>query len=228
MIAQTPVIGKSMDYDPWHKPVSRLSQQTKESCLQIARLVDQDSDQQASATLPEERLALFKTSRAQLSLLRAAHRRTLHQVQASKERTAGVKTEVDNLHLTLSNLQYEQKHLQDEIMNCESYDHTYLALPLIPESDFLEEFSEQRTLSPSDLVMSRIAHEQTEREKLEQRRQTLLRKKQALITENNRRRDNLTNLDKDLERFIDAARPIQQLLEREDQSQRGAAREQTS
>lgn len=80
-------------------------------------------------------------------------------------------------------------------------------------------------------MVARISHEHAEREKLEQARQELLKRKQALITENNKRKEDLASLDQDLEKFIDvccslhetlksltmlqAAKPIQKLFEKE-------------
>ena len=52
-------------------------------------------------------------------------------------------------------------------------------------------------------MVARINHEHAEREKLEQARQELLKRKQALIAENKKRKDDLANLDQDLEKFID-------------------------
>jgi phosphatidylinositol glycan class S len=52
-------------------------------------------------------------------------------------------------------------------------------------------------------MIARINHEHAEREKLEQARQELLKRKQALIAENKKRKDDLANLDQDLEKFID-------------------------
>ena len=53
------------------------------------------------------------------------------------------------------------------------------------------------------MMTARIDHEYSEREALEQERQVLLKKKQALIAENKKRKDDLASLDKDLEKFID-------------------------
>ena len=52
-------------------------------------------------------------------------------------------------------------------------------------------------------MFARINHELSEREVLEQERQGLLKKKQGLIADNKKRKDDLANLDKDLETFID-------------------------
>lgn len=52
-------------------------------------------------------------------------------------------------------------------------------------------------------MFARIDHERTVREGLEQQRQELLKRKQKLIADNKRRKDDLANLDNDLEKFID-------------------------
>jgi len=46
-----------------------------------------------------------------------------------------------------------------------------------------------------------------EREALESQRLELQKRKQKLIAENKKRRDDLANLDKDLEKFIDVSYP---------------------
>ena len=83
--------------------------------------------------------------------------------------------------------------------------HKYLSLPLIPEEEFLQLFPEHASLDAHELMIARIKHEHDEREKLEQARQELLKRKQALIAENKKRKDDLANLDADLERFIDVS-----------------------
>lgn len=54
-------------------------------------------------------------------------------------------------------------------------------------------------------MVARIDHERSEREALEQQRQELLKRKQKLIADNKRRKDDLANLDNDLEKFIDVS-----------------------
>lgn len=81
--------------------------------------------------------------------------------------------------------------------------HKYLSLPLIPVEEFLQLHPEHQETNEHELMIARINHEHSEREKLEQARQELLKRKQALIAENKKRKDDLASLDKDLERFID-------------------------
>ena len=52
-------------------------------------------------------------------------------------------------------------------------------------------------------MFARINYELKEREELEKARQELLKKKQSLIADNQKRKDDLASLDKDLETFID-------------------------
>ena len=54
-------------------------------------------------------------------------------------------------------------------------------------------------------MIARINHEHLERELLEQKRQGLLKRKQGLIAENKKRKDDLASLDNDLEKFIDVS-----------------------
>lgn len=83
------------------------------------------------------------------------------------------------------------------------YSHKYQQLPLIPVDEFLAQNPEHQEDDENTLMVARIDHERAEREALEQQRQELLKRKQKLIAENKRRKDDLANLDKDLEKFID-------------------------
>jgi THO complex subunit 5 len=102
-----------------------------------------------------------------------------------------------------------------ETLTCAFSSHKYTALPLIPLDGFYSLFPEHKSLGEHDLMITRIAHEHAERQALEEKRQGLLKRKQALIAENNRRKEDLANLDKDLERFIEAADPIIKTFEKE-------------
>lgn len=83
--------------------------------------------------------------------------------------------------------------------------HKYQQLPLIPVEEFLAQHPEHADDDENELTVARIDHERAEREALEQQRQELLKRKQKLIADNKKRRDDLANLDKDLEKFIDVS-----------------------
>ncbi len=81
--------------------------------------------------------------------------------------------------------------------------HTYTQLPLMPAEEFLALHPDRADDDENALMVARISYEKAEREKLEQQRQELVKRKSKLISDNKRRRDDLTSLDMDLERFID-------------------------
>ena len=87
----------------------------------------------------------------------------------------------------------------------DAYSHKYQQLPLIPVEEFLTQHPEHQDDDENTLMVARIDHERAEREALEQQRQELLKRKQKLIADNKRRKDDLANLDKDLEKFIDVS-----------------------
>ena len=87
-----------------------------------------------------------------------------------------------------------------------AYSHKYLQLPLISIEEFLQIHPEHADDDEKSLMFARINHELSEREALESQRQILLKKKQGLIADNKKRKDDLASLDKDLETFIDVCR----------------------
>ncbi|KMU83941.1 hypothetical protein CIHG_01725 [Coccidioides immitis H538.4] len=179
--------------DPSLLPVLKASSETLTQCQNLLGLLDPTA---LTSPLPQETvLNISKQQKlvfALLSQLRGLNREAI-----------------------LNNLYYEQRHLSGESPACESYDHPYTSLPLIPVQEFLAIYPEHANSNDNELMIARINHEHAEREKLEQARQELLKRKQALIAENKKRKDDLASLDLDLERFIDAAKPIQKLFEKE-------------
>ncbi|KAL1957578.1 hypothetical protein VTO42DRAFT_5689 [Malbranchea cinnamomea] len=202
--------------DPALLPVLQASEEALKQCQNLLALLDPEKmelppSQETLSAISKQQKLVFSL----LARLRGLNREAILNVRATKQVTAEARQEIDRLHLQLQNLYYEQRHLSGEIAACESYDHSYLSLPLIPEEEFLALHPEHRNSTPHELMIARITHEHAEREKLEQARQELLKRKQALIAENKKRKEDLASLDMDLERFIDAAKPIQKLFERE-------------
>ncbi|CAD6448364.1 061d2324-e1d8-4fb0-8a0b-dc26b4df7d65 [Sclerotinia trifoliorum] len=201
--------------DPSLKLALETSNQTREQAIALLDFVST-----ASTTSAPSNEVLLQISKQQkllltyLAQLRGLHRDSHAGARETKALTAEARQEVDRLHLQLQNLYYEQRHLQGEIAACESYDHKYQQLPLIPVDEFLAQHPEHADADENALMIGRIDHEHQERLKLEEQRQGLLKKKQGLIADNKKRKDDLANLDKDLEKFIDAAKPIQKTFER--------------
>ncbi|KFZ19165.1 hypothetical protein V502_03800 [Pseudogymnoascus sp. VKM F-4520 (FW-2644)] len=201
--------------DPSLKAVLIASREARQQAIDLLTLTSSPT----TAALPPATAALQiskqqKLLNGYLAQLRGLQRQATFGARDIKAQTAEARQEVDRLHLQLQNLYYEQRHLQGEIAACEAYDHKYLELPLIPESEFLALFPAHVGADEEALMAARIEHEHAEREALEQQRQGLLKMKQGLIADNKRRKEDLASLDKQLENFIDAAKPIQKTLEK--------------
>ncbi|KAF4122416.1 THO complex subunit 5 [Geosmithia morbida] len=190
-----------------------------ESSLSSSETTAEDSAAGAAPTpTPEQKAKVAKQQAlflASIAQLRGVHRHVTLAARDTKAQTAEARQEVDRLHLQLQNLYYEQRHLHDEIAACEGYEHKYQQLPLMPEDEFLAKYPEHADDDENTLMFARIDAERVDREGLEQQRQELLKRKSKLIADNKRRKDDLANLDNDLEKFIDAAKPIQKLFEKE-------------
>ncbi|KAK3341147.1 Fms-interacting protein-domain-containing protein [Lasiosphaeria hispida] len=204
--------------DPSLAAVLETSKAARDQALALVDLVAQESAATGNAPLDLDILASIskqqKLLNTNLAHLRGLHRSAHLRARETKGQTAEARHEVDVLHLQLQNLYYEQRHLEGEILSCESFDHTYQLLPLAPVEEFLAAHPEHAEDDESALMIARIEHERMEREALEQQRLELQKRKQKLIADNKKRRDDLANLDKDLEKFIDAAKPIQKMFEK--------------
>ncbi|OIW35086.1 hypothetical protein CONLIGDRAFT_627147 [Coniochaeta ligniaria NRRL 30616] len=194
--------------------VLQISHAAHAQALALVSLIEQQKNAPGDSESRAEIARQRKLLTTHLARLRGLHRAACFSARDTKAVTAEARQEVDRLHLQLQNLYYEQRHLQGEIEACESFSHKYQELPLIPVEDFLAQHPEHADDDENALMIARIDHEKSEREALEQQRQELLKRKAKLISDNKRRRDDLANLDKDLEKFIDAAKPIQKLFEK--------------
>lgn len=204
--------------DPLLVTVLDTSRAAREQAVVLIDRIQKALDAAGNGPLPLEAQAEIskqqKLLNTNIAQLRGLHRSAHFKARETKGQTAEARHEVDVLHLQLQNLYYEQRHLEGEIAACESFEHTYQKLPLIPVEEFLALHPEHADDDENDLMVARINHERIEREALEQQRVELQKRKQKLIADNKKRRDDLANLDKDLEKFIDAAKPIQKLFEK--------------
>ncbi|ORY16284.1 Fms-interacting protein-domain-containing protein [Clohesyomyces aquaticus] len=156
-----------------------------------------------------------KMIKAQLAVVKSAFRQSAVKIRDEKRLTAESREVNDSLVLKLHNLKYEAESLEKEISAARNYDHKYAKLPLIPIHEFLQLFPERAGASEQELMAARIDHEYQVRVKSEERRQEKLKQKQLLISEVKKKKDELTKLDEMLEKFIEAAKPIQEVLEKE-------------
>jgi len=182
--------------DAFLLPILRTSTATRENALAILSAIEDG----ASAL---ELSVLQKTLYAQLAQLRGQNRRLAHAVRATKATTADSRSAVDTLHLSLQNLYYEEQHLLGEIEACDAYPHPYAVLPLIKEDEFFATFPDMQNDDDETVMQARIEHEGFMRKELENQRIALARRKQDLVAANAKRKEELGQLDRDLEAFIE-------------------------
>lgn len=107
--------------DPQLQSTLDLSARTGQGCVQLTELLESQNGRTAKGDAAVQQAKLAKIIRAQLSELRGAHRDVALGSRLTKQLTADAKAEVDKLHLLYANLAYEEQHLREEIINCESH-----------------------------------------------------------------------------------------------------------
>lgn len=95
--------------------------------------------------------------------------------------------------------------------------HKYQSLPLIPTEEFLAQHPEHNTATEHDLMIARLNDELAQRQALEDQRQSLLKRKQALTVENGKKKADLDSLDKEIEKYLNGASAVQKIFDARDQ-----------
>ncbi|KAI7499428.1 hypothetical protein KC367_g4467 [Hortaea werneckii] len=153
----------------------------------------------------EQQLAASKQQKvlhAHLAQLRGLNKKAILSTRTTKQETSEARQEIDSLHLQLQNLYYEQRHLRGEIAGCEGYEHRYRTLPMIDTAEFLAAHPEHADANEHDLTIARIQDEHKARLELEEQRLALVKRKEALERETKGKKDELSRLDADVEKWL--------------------------
>ncbi len=106
--------------------VLETSRAAREQALALVDLVAETSQAAGNGALSSEALATLSKQQklliTHLAHLRGLHRSAHFRARETKAQTAEARHEVDVLHLQLQNLYYEQRHLEGEILACESFE----------------------------------------------------------------------------------------------------------
>ncbi|KAG0124411.1 Fms-interacting protein-domain-containing protein [Tuber indicum] len=193
--------------DPALRECLAVADRTRLLCHQILTMIEATQGVELPEDKRIERSRTQKQLNALLTQIKGLHRAAIMSAREAKEVTSEVRREVDRLHLQLQNLYYEQRHLRGEITACREFPHQYTSLPLVSEEEFLALNPEHQNDNPHNLMIARLNNEKAVREELEKQRKELLAKKQALIAENKKRKDDLASLDEQLKKFIEVGFP---------------------
>ena len=109
--------------DPSLKMTLEISKQTCDHAIALLDLAS--SHPPTSPVSSDFQLQISKQQKlliTYLAQLRGLHRDAHVGARQTKAQTAEARQEIDRLHLALQNLYYEERHLQGEIVACESYE----------------------------------------------------------------------------------------------------------
>jgi THO complex subunit 5 len=109
--------------DPSLKMTLETSKQARDQAIALLDLTS--SHPPTSPVSHDLQLQMSKQQKlllTYLAQLRGLHRDAHVGARQTKALTAEARQEIDRLHLALQNLYYEERHLQGEIVACESYE----------------------------------------------------------------------------------------------------------
>lgn len=236
--------------DPALLSVLQSAAQARQQSLAILDLLEQYHARDPAASPSDnestldDQLALSKQQKllhAHLAQLRGLNRKAVLGVRATKQETAERRQEIDSLHLQLQNLYYEQRHLRGEIAGCEDYEyvaqascqtcmqriancisrHRYKHLPMIAVEDYLAAHPEHKTSSEHDVNIARIRDEHDARQGLEEQRQQLVKRKEALVRETGAKKEELARLDGEVEKWLGGQETVRKVFEAREKKMAG-------
>lgn len=91
--------------------------------------------------------------------------------------------------------------------------HIFNSLPLTTSGDFLAAHPEHVDSDEHDLTVARIQDEHAARQQLEDQRQALQKRKEALLKETNAKKDELSKLDAEVEKWIAGESNVRKIFE---------------
>ncbi|KAI9019045.1 Fms-interacting protein-domain-containing protein [Hyaloraphidium curvatum] len=135
--------------------------------------------------------------------------------RAGKLSAQEAKQSMDEVYLQLQNYRYEALHLTKEIAQCEEMETMFQEVPLLSEDVFRArappELLDGATTS-HQLMLSRLRFEMHEREQLASKKEELTQKIKEVTERNQKRREDLDRVDEALEKFIQSAGGMQEML----------------
>ena len=94
-----------------------------------------------------------------------------------------------------------------------SSSHIYSSLPLTTPEEFLAAHPEHAASDEHDLTVARIQDEHAARHYLDDRRQALQKRKEALLREANAKKEELSKLDGEVEKWIAGESGVRKIFE---------------
>jgi THO complex subunit 5 len=84
---------------------------------------------------------------------------------------------------------------------------------MLPAEDFIAQHQEHTSSSEHDLTIARIQDEHTARQELEVQRQALQKRKDVLLKETNAKKEELSKLDVEIEKWLTGESNVRKILD---------------
>lgn len=151
---------------------------------------------------------------ASLMELQVANYAAQEHMNRAKDDTNRERQGLDLLQLDIQNINYQHEHLRQTIEKCNRFKSTHEGLELVDLDDFKSRHSNLESMGDDHQVMiERLRDERDLRLDLFVKMTELSREKAKLVSENDKRKNDLDKLDASLGRFIAEAEPIKDILE---------------
>ncbi|CAL1700579.1 unnamed protein product [Somion occarium] len=145
--------------------------------------------------------------------LKALNRSANAATRAHKQVTADSRHDMDQMYLSLQNLQYEKRHLERDIEKCRQFASIYQDIPLYHLDEFLERAPEELKTDISanehTLMLNRLNFELSERQRLDQRLKQLTQEKEDLLKQSKEKLARADSVKTQIDILIKTASEVQ-------------------
>ena len=96
------------------------------------------------------------------------------------------------------------------------HSHAYQRLPMTSAEEFIAQHPEHESSNEHDLTTARIQDEYAARQQLEEQRQALQKRKEALLKDTGAKKDELTKLDVEIEKWLAGEANVRKIFDARD------------
>ncbi|CAB3370112.1 Hypothetical predicted protein [Cloeon dipterum] len=197
------------DHDKFKETCNKI----KDLMISISELKKQDTPE-AKAEIGKKRIdvcMLFVT-------LKRINRFEKYKTKNSREMLSRVRQQVDSYNLQLQNLLYESMHLHKAVTKCLEFKSDDKDIDLVPLPEFYKEAppsisrKEETEKDPHLQRLARLEWELEQRKQLAAKSEILLKEKEEVASEINKKNEYLDNICPQLETLMKAMIPVQEQL----------------
>lgn len=179
-------------------------------------------EKNAAQSSLHERMAIVQAGVPLLAQLRALNRTANERARIGKRKVSEARSQIDAVSISLQNLKYQERHLQDEIRQCRDFQSVYQTIALVELDEFKEKATAEDTAEDvlndhHALQLARLRFELSERKRLENEKRRVQTQKAALLKENRVKKRRLEGLESDLKDMLSGTARVRSRFEEADE-----------